>query len=364
MAFPEMWYLKTPGEQFGAKAIQHYPLAGMPARRPGDHLVLVLDNSGSMQGPMPQPNPESHDPESHTRLRAVHLAIDALLAQRGIAVHSQGKELHPDRISAVAFGSTARNDGEGMTVRQAAGAVAAWNSTQDLGGTNYKAGLDMASSAISSVKARDPSLRPFLVFLSDGGPNSPFFGNAEIAQIASAGKADGMRMLFVLCGSDAEGSGALRGLAAQATGALGCSPAVDCPGFEGPFVCTHTGCGAVPHYDATRAQHTAHMQTHGAGHVCTEACLAVFKPTPAGTHACTAVGCPFTAASAADLLAHERLHTRVVFMQAGTVKDLVSSFKSAKASESKATKDIIDGIVQGLTQQVLKATQSVIMDNF
>ncbi len=317
-----------------------------------------------------------------TRQEAVRVAYRQLVEQRRDGGPHQSNSLHPDRVTAVSFGGTAVREpsAAGMPVSLAATAAVA---VSTLGGTNYKAGLEAAAAAMTEVQGQPgATTQPFLIFLSDGEPTDSEEGrHAELEGMVKLHRVQGLRMLFILCGADddEDDETELLKLARKGAAKLGCCAEVG-SSFDGPFVCPG-GCGAQPSaaggaqpspapplYHATSAQHKAHMAAAhgGAQHECSTACLAVF-PAPTSVRLplqCTAAGCGFVAADAPALAAHELLHTRVAYIQARNVNDLNTSFKAAKATETKAGSGIIRDIADALSKEVLKATQSVIMDNY
>lgn len=133
------------------------------------HMVLVLDDSGSMSGQA-----------SHDLNEAMKELIDALLTI------SMGQKPY-FRVSVVSFGSNYHTLAEAVPETDLEESVVA-NFQGNSGSTNAAAALDEAARILSGNPGKETDFEPFVFFLSDGRPD-----NASTA-IQAADKIKGLSL--------------------------------------------------------------------------------------------------------------------------------------------------------------------------
>lgn len=117
------------------------------------HMVLVLDDSGSMSG---QPSQDLNE--------AIKELIDALLTA------SMGQKPY-FRVSVVSFGSNYHTLAEAVPETDLEESVVA-NFQGNSGSTNAAAALDEAARILSNNPGQESDFEPFVFFLSDGNPDN------------------------------------------------------------------------------------------------------------------------------------------------------------------------------------------------
>jgi uncharacterized protein YegL len=129
----------------------------MPANRVTSHspwhVVLLIDDSGSMSGPP---------------AGAVNDALKHLISEMEMA--SQGKKPY-FKVSIIAFGSSPKVIAEAAPETQIdIDAIATFKG--DLGGTDAAAAFSEASALLTRNGGTSSDFTPFVFFFSDGAPNS------------------------------------------------------------------------------------------------------------------------------------------------------------------------------------------------
>ncbi len=116
------------------------------------HIVLVLDDSGSMEG---------------KPIKTVNQAVTAMIDEMRII--SGGMKPY-FRVSIVKFGSTAETLAEAQN-EQAINISAVTSLTGDSGTTDTAAALNQALSVLKKNGGKDTDFTPYVFFLSDGAPD-------------------------------------------------------------------------------------------------------------------------------------------------------------------------------------------------
>lgn len=117
------------------------------------HMVLVLDDSGSMSG---QPSQDVNE--------AIKVLIDELLTA------SMGNKPY-FRVSVISFGSNYHTLAEAVPETDLEESVVA-NFQGSSGTTNAAAALDEAARILSNNPGQENDFEPFVFFLSDGQPDN------------------------------------------------------------------------------------------------------------------------------------------------------------------------------------------------
>jgi uncharacterized protein YegL len=128
------------------------PASRVTSRNPW-HMVLVLDDSGSMSG---QPSQDLNE--------AMKDLIDALVTA------SMGQKPY-FRVSVIAFGSNYQTLAEAVPETDLDEGVVA-NFRGSSGSTNAAAALDEAARILRNNPGQETDFEPFVFFLSDGHPDS------------------------------------------------------------------------------------------------------------------------------------------------------------------------------------------------
>jgi uncharacterized protein YegL len=132
------------------------------------HLVFVLDESGSMNG---------------TPWQLLSTAFSAFIQQRR---NDQGME---DRVSVIQFDSGARQTMTNLDIRH----VGQLGNMQG-GGTTYCGGLQLANAAI---RATPLTLKPMLIFMSDGEPNDGQAASSLLSSMYQEHRARGLQVQLI-----------------------------------------------------------------------------------------------------------------------------------------------------------------------
>lgn len=130
------------------------------------HMVLVLDDSGSMSG---QPSRDLNE--------AIKELIDALLTA------SMGQKPY-FRVSVISFGSNYHTLAEAVPEADLEESVVA-NFQGNSGSTNAAAALDEAARILSNNPGQETDFEPFVFFLSDGHPDNASTALQAAAKIKS-----------------------------------------------------------------------------------------------------------------------------------------------------------------------------------
>lgn len=167
------------------------PLAADPAARPPLSLAVVVDVSGSMQGP-----------KLELVREGLGLLIDGMRDddQLALVTYSDG---------AAVFAPLAPVESRRVDLRRIAEALVAG------GGTNLAAGLELGYRELS--RGYDPEREHRVILLSDGQPTAGIVDTPSILGLSRGYNSDGIGLTTIGLGSDFN-IGLMRGLAQQADG--------------------------------------------------------------------------------------------------------------------------------------------------